>query len=291
MNKPEADLYADHHMTNNAGLKFSDALPAGWAVVTGAASGLGFAISKELGRACNLMLIDSDASGLAKAHQDLGGGAHSIYAITGDVSDAGTWAQARAGLDGVVPQWLVQCAGIAVSGSVAEAPVDHWRKALDVNLLGIVLGCRTFAGDMAHAGKGHIIHIASRAAITAVPRFGPYVVSKAAVVAMTETLFNEIGDRVTITVACPSYFRSNLVDRMVAQAEVERRALERMISGSPRSAEDMAAAILRAARRGDLYFFPPGEDRRLWRLKRLMPQRTLRFLRAKFRMMLRQLDE
>ena len=108
---------------------------------------------------------------------------------------------------------------------------------------------------------------------------------------MTETLFNEIGDRVTIMVACPSYFRSNLVDRMVAQAEVERRALECMISGSPRSAEDLAAAILRAARRGDLYFFPPGEDRRLWRLKRLMPQRTLRFLRAKFRMMLRQLDE
>ena len=54
------DLYADRHMTNNAGLKFSDALPAGWAVVTGAASGLGLAISKELGRDCNLMLIDSD---------------------------------------------------------------------------------------------------------------------------------------------------------------------------------------------------------------------------------------
>jgi short-subunit dehydrogenase len=64
---------------------------------------------------------------------------------------------------------------------------------------------------MAHAGNGHIVHIASRAAITAVPRFGPYVASKAAVVAMTETLYNEIGDRVTITVACPSYFPSNLV--------------------------------------------------------------------------------
>ena len=144
------------------------------------------------------------------------------------------------------------------SGSVAEAPIDHWRKALDVNLLGIVLGCRTFAGDMAHAGNGQIIHIASRAAITAVPRFGPYVVSKAAVVAMTETLFNEIGDRVTITVACPSYFRTNLVDRMVAQAEVERRALERMISGSPRSAEDMGSGRPQGRPAGgDLYIFLP----------------------------------
>jgi short-subunit dehydrogenase len=172
-----------------------------------------------------------------------------------------------------------------------HAPIEHWRQALDVNLIGIVLGCRTFARDMAHAGNGHIIHIASRAAITAVPRFGPYVASKAAVVAMTETLYNEIGDRVTITVACPSYFRSNLADRMVAQAEVERRALARMISGSPRSAEDLATAILKAARHGDLYFFPPGEDRRLWRLKRLMPQRTMKFLRNKFRTVLRQLDK
>jgi short-subunit dehydrogenase len=286
----ERDLYDDDHMTNNARLKYDDALRAGWAVVTGAASGLGFAISKELGRDCNLMLIDSDASGLGKAHLDLGGGVYRVDAVKGDVSDAETWVQARARLGGVAPQWLVQCAGIAVSGSIAEAPIEHWHKALDVNLIGIVLGCRTFAGDMAHAGKGHIIHIASRAAITAVPRFGPYVVSKAAVVAMTETLYNEIGDRATITVACPSYFRSNLVDRMVAQAEVERRALACMISSSPRSAEDLAAAILRAARRGDLYFFPPGEDRRLWRLKRLMPQTTLRFLRHKFRKVLRQLD-
>jgi hypothetical protein len=68
------------------------------------------------------MLIDSDASGLAKAHQDLGGRDDSIYAITGDVSDAGTWAQARAGLDGVVPQRLVQCAGIAVSGILRGGP-------------------------------------------------------------------------------------------------------------------------------------------------------------------------
>jgi short-subunit dehydrogenase len=268
-----------------------DTTSADWAVVTGAASGLGLAISRELRRGCNLVLIDSNASGLSTACKDLGVGNNRVDAVTGDVSEEETWAEARARLGGVPPQWLVQCAGIAVSGSIAEAPIEHWRKAIDVNLIGIVLGCRTFAGDMARAGRGHIVNIASRAAITAVPRFGPYVVSKAAVVAMTETLYNEIGDRVTITVACPSYFRSNLVDRMVAQADVERRALHRMISSSPRSAEDLAAAILQAARRGDLYFFPPGEDRRLWRLRRLMPQRTLNFLRDKFRTVLRQFDE
>ncbi len=206
----------------------------------------------------------------------------------GDVSHLQTWVQARACLDGAVPHWLVQCSGITVSGRVAEAPIDHWRKALEVNFLGLVLGCQTFAADMARLGKGNIIHIASLAAIAALPTLGPHAASKAAVVAVTETLSNEIGDRVTVTVACPSYFRSKLAGRMVAQTEIERHAVERMIWGSSRSADDLAPAIIRAARRGDLYFFPPGEDRSIWRLKRLMPVRTLRLVRLKFRSVLSQ---
>jgi short-subunit dehydrogenase len=150
-----------------------------------------------------------------------------------------------------------------------------------------VLGCQAFAADMARLGMSHIVHIASLAAFAAVPTYGPDAASKAAVIAMTETLHNEIGDRVTVTVVCPSYFRSKLADRMVAQNEIERLGLERMISASSRSADDLAAAIIRAARRGDLYFFPPGEDRAFWRLKRLMPVRTLRLVRDNFESMLR----
>ena len=138
----------------------------GWAVVSGAASGLGLAIAKELRHDCHLLLIDSDASGLAK-------GSHRIEVIVGDVSHPETWVRARVWLDGAVPQWLVQCAGIAVLGSIAEAPIEHWRKALDVNFLGLVLGCQTFAADMARLGRGHIIHIASLAAIAALPTLWP----------------------------------------------------------------------------------------------------------------------
>jgi len=105
---------------------------------------------------------------------------------------------------------------------------------------------------------------------------------------MTETLYNEIGDRVTVTVVCSGCFRSNLADRMVAQTEIERRGMERMISDSSRSADDLAPAIIKAARRGDLYFFPPGQDRGFWRFKRLMPVWTLRFVGDKFRSVVRQ---
>jgi short-subunit dehydrogenase len=274
---------------HNAGHKNGAVVaPASWAVVSGAASGLGLAIAKELRHDCNLLLIDADSSGLANSQQHLADGGHRIEVIVGDVSHPETWVQARSCLDGAVPQWLVQCAGVAVLGSIAEAPIGHWRKALDVNFLGPVLGCQTFAADMARLGRGHIIHIASLAAIAALPTYGPYAASKAAVVAMTETLYNEIGDRVTVTVACPSYFRSNLAGRMVAQTEIERHGLERMISGSSRSADDLAPAIIRAARRGDLYFFPPGRDRAFWRFRRLMPVRTLRLVSDKFRSVLRQ---
>jgi len=273
---------------NDAGHKDGAVVtPASWAVVSGGASGLGLAIAKELRHDCHLLLIDSDATGLANSHQELAEGGHRIEVIAGDVSHPETWVRTRSCLEGAVPQWLVQCAGIAVLGSTIETPIDHWRKALEVNFLGLVLGCQAFAADMARLGMSHIVHIASLAAFAAVPTYGPDAASKAAVIAMTETLHNEIGDRVTVTVVCPSYFRSKLADRMVAQNEIERLGLERMISASSRSADDLAAAIIRAARRGDLYFFPPGEDRAFWRLKRLMPVRTLRLVRDNFESMLR----
>lgn len=139
------------------------------------------------------MLIDSDAAGLEIARQRLSRDFRQVCLVIGDVSEAGTWAQARVALNGMPPEWLVQCAGIAVSGKIGEAPIEHWRKALEVNFLSMVLGCQTFADDMARTGRGHIIHIASRAAITAVPAFGPYTASKAAVVALSETLYNENG--------------------------------------------------------------------------------------------------
>lgn len=85
----------------------------------------------------------------------------------------------------------------------------------------------------------------------------------------------------TVTVACPSYFRSNLPERMLAQTEVERIALERTIASCARSASDLAPTILKAAIRGDLYFFPSGQDRLIWRLKRLMPIRTLKLMSAR----------
>ena len=285
------ELPRENRIMNNTGQKKGAVVaPASWAVVSGAASGLGLAIAKELRHDCHLLLIDADASGLANCQQHFAGGGHRLEVVVGDVSHAETWVRTRACLEGAVPQWLVQCAGIAVLGSTTETPIDHWRKALEVNFLALVLGCQTFAADMARLGKGHIIHIASLAAIAAVPTYGPYAASNAAVVAMTETLYNEIGDRVTVTVVCPGYFRSKLADGMVAQTEIERHGLERMISGSSRSADDLAPAIIRAARRGDLYFFPPGQDRAFWRLRRLMPVRTLRPVRDLFHSVLRQLQ-
>jgi hypothetical protein len=58
-------------------------------------------------------------------------------------------------------------------------------------------------------------------------------------------------------------------------------ALDYRISNSLRSAEDLARAVIRAATRGDFHFFPPGEDLRLWWLKRLMPVRTLKLVGKK----------
>jgi len=255
------------------------AVHAEYAVITGAASGLGLAFAKILKRECNLVLIDQKAVPPFADGTDTG----RVEAVVGDVENPETWQRARERLRGHSPKWLVQCAGIAVTGAIGEAPLEYWRRAIGVNFLGTVLGCRTFVPDMLKESGGYVVNIASRAAISGVPHFGPYAASKAAVLALSETLHNEVGDRISVTVACPSYFRSNLEDCMLASREVERQILHRRIENASRTAEQMAGAILEAARGGHLYFFPPGEDRRYWLEKRCMPVRALHSIRNRFR--------
>jgi NAD(P)-dependent dehydrogenase (short-subunit alcohol dehydrogenase family) len=263
-------------------------LPGRRAFVTGAASGLGRAFALELARhrwRVGLADLSVDRLERVRAEVDAGGGHGTTY--TGDVasqefveSALQRYARDAGGLD-----LLINNAGVAVAGLVEVTTADDWRWAMDINLLGVVHGCRAAVPLMRRQGSGVILNIASAAGFAAAPQMGAYNVSKAGVIALTETLAAELnGSGVQVSVAMPGFFRTGLLETMRAPA-VESAMARRLMAGSAYDAADAARAILAAISCGRLYVVWPKEYVWLWRVKRFFP---IRFLRLVQRMRARQ---
>jgi len=167
-------------------------------------------------------------------------------------------------------------AGLAVAGLVEVTSAEDWRWAVEINLLGVVNGCRAAVPLMRRQRSGAILNIASSAGFAAAPQMGAYNASKAGVIALTETLAAELdGSGVQVSVAMPGFFRTGLLETMRAPAE-ESAMARRLMAGSAYDAADAARAILAATSQGRLYIVWPKEYVWLWRIKRFFPMRFLR---------------
>lgn len=187
------------------------------AVITGAASGLGreFALhAAELGM--NVVLADVQADALEAARADIEAAGGNALACSVDVSD-GAQVEALAArtlqrFGGV--HYLFNNAGVGSAGLIWENSVQDWNWTLGVNLWGVIHGVRTFVPLMLEAAaaspdyRGHVINTASMAGLITPPLYGVYNVSKHAVVALSETLYHDlglVGDQVGCSVLCPYY--------------------------------------------------------------------------------------
>lgn len=252
------------------------------AFITGGGSGLGLALATELARdGWTLGLLDREPARLTAAAAALGAaGARAVHCFNADVTDEAAFGAAlgdfvaRAG--GL--ELMVNNAGVAIAGSVEATPVADWRWGLEINVVGPALGCRLALPVMRRAGRGLIINIASAAAFAAAPQMAAYNASKAAVVALTETLAAELGGSgVRALVAMPGFIQTRLLETMRAPA-AEAAAARRVMGASRYSAERAATEILAAAAHGRLYAVLPGSYAALWRLKRLLPRLFVRLL-------------
>ena len=209
-----------------------------------------------------------------------GGGSLSTYA--GDVTDASfvsvslaQFAQTHGGVDLVVNN-----AGVAVAGPVEATPVEDWRWIVDVNLLGVVWGCRAALPLLRRQGNGLVLNIASSAGFAAAPQMSAYNATKAAVIALSETLVGELhGSGVQVSVAMPGFFQTRLLDRLRAPSQ-ERALAQHLMGSSGHDADEAAHALLAAAAAGDTYIVWPPPYRLAWRLKRLFPRWFLRRVRT-----------
>ncbi|MFM8635357.1 MAG: SDR family NAD(P)-dependent oxidoreductase [Planctomycetia bacterium] len=261
---------------------------SGAAVITGAASGLGRAIALELADAgWRICLTDLDEARLeaVRAEVDRRGGDGIPVAL--DVRDPALWSALHDRLRNEWPtlELLVNCAGVGATGEVGRLPEGHWRRVLDTNLLGTALGCETFLPWLReHLTRSHVVNVASIAGIIAPPSMAAYSASKAGVIALSDAIAAECARRRPgVTVVCPGFFRSGLLDTWHFSADLESREARRRMAAARWTSDAVAARVVRAIDRDRRYVVVGRTARSLWRLKRLAPRGTTALIAAVYR--------
>lgn len=227
-------------------------------LVTGAGSGIGRATAFAFAEAgARVVAVDRDAEAAARtAELSRLIGAAETWAETADVSDEQAMEKLaeKVHREYGVLDVLVNNAGIGLSGSFFTTTTEDWRRVLDVNLWGVIHGCRLFGARMAdRAQGGHIVNVASAAAYQPSRALPAYSTSKAAVLMLSECLRAELaGRRIGVTAICPGFINTNITSTARftgVDAEEERRRQQRsarlygMRNYPP---EKVASAILEA---------------------------------------------
>jgi NAD(P)-dependent dehydrogenase (short-subunit alcohol dehydrogenase family) len=212
------------------------------AVVTGAASGIGLAISEALAAAgARVLMTDLDGDAATRAASAVGGA--EVIALAVDVRDPDALAHAA---DLAVERFgalhvAVNNAGIVNGGNSWELPLEEWHRVIDVNLWGVIHGVGAFVPPILASGEeGHVVNVASMAAVTARAGIGPYTVAKHGVLGLSDVLRAEleaIGAPVGVSVVMPGMIRTGMNPIGTVEAST------------------VAANVMDAIRRGRPYVF------------------------------------
>src|ERR1700674_1516995 len=187
------------------------------AFVTGGASGIGLALGRAFAQAGKkVMLADIEADALAAAVKSLEHVRPGVRGVICDVADPSSVERAAKASYEAFGTVHVVCnnAGVAAGGGIENISLDNWRWVLDVNLMGVLHGIRTFLPHIrAHGQGGHIVNTASMAGMNGGLGFSPYAASKFAVVAMSEGLAVQLKPfGIGVSVLCPSFVRTRIVE-------------------------------------------------------------------------------
>ena len=246
------------------------------AVITGAGSGIGQAFATELARRSGRVVCSDIDETAARATADAivaaGGEALATRCDVSQLEDVAQLAKVAQDWFGGPPTLVINNAGVGAGGTpIGETDIDDWNWLLGINLWGPIHGCHVFAPILREAGYGGIINVASAAAFGAAPGMAAYNVSKAGVLSLSETLAAELsGTGVGVTVLCPTFVKTNIVDagRITDKSTQMADRLMRWTGFSP---QRVARTCLDTLDRGGLYCMPQPDARIGWGIKRLTP--------------------
>jgi NAD(P)-dependent dehydrogenase (short-subunit alcohol dehydrogenase family) len=242
-------------------------------VVTGAGSGLGAALCDVLAaRGARIVAADLNLAAATETARRCGPAVHAVQCDVADLAAVERLGEETDKLLGGV-DLVVNNAGVAVVGQVGEVPIADWKWVMDVNVWGVIYGCHVFVPKLRAQKHGHILNVASAAGVIAMPQMAPYNMTKAAVVALSETLYADLaGDNVGVSVLCPSFFPTNLTrSPRTSVDEKLHKAAMRLVDKGGWTAQQIAVAALEAIDAGTLHVTPQLDVRWAWRLKRLAP--------------------
>jgi len=244
------------------------------AVITGAGSGFGLEVARIAAReGMKLVLCDVQADALARANAEFSG-QNEVLARQVDVSKADQMEALAAEVKHRfgAPHFVFNNAGVGAGGLVWENTLADWEWVLGVNLMGVVHGVRLFTPMMLEAAKndaeyeGHIVNTASMAGLLSTPNMGVYNVSKHAVVALSETLHQDLAlvtEQIRCSVLCPYFVPTGIAashrNRPDANAQPTRSQLvgaamiEQAVSHGKVTSADVAALVFEAMREERFY--------------------------------------
>ncbi|MFD7911617.1 SDR family oxidoreductase [Streptomyces sp. NPDC059752] len=271
--------------------KYADRFAGQLVLVTGAASGIGRATAFAFAEAgARVVAVDRDAEGAART-ADMARlvGAAETWAECVDVSDEQAMEKlaAKVAAEYGIVDVLVNNAGIGLSGAFLDTTAEDWKKVLDVNLWGVIHGCRIFGKQMAERGQGgHIVNTASAAAYLPSRTLPAYSTSKAAVLMLSECLRAELASKsIGVSAICPGIVNTNITATSrfagVDEAEEKRRQerSSRLYGLRNFPPEKVADAILRAVVRNEAVVpVTPESKGALW-MSRFAPRALRRIAR------------
>ena len=208
------------------------------AVVTGGAQGIGRALATRLAQDGAAVVL-ADVQEAAAAAQALSAAGHRARGVTADVTSADDLARVVAEARGAFGGIDILVNNAAYFSSIEPTPFEEidpaaWRRAMEVNTLGVFLACRACVPEMKRRGGGRIINLASGAPIKGLPFMLHYVTSKGAVIALTRALARELGPHhITVNALAPGFTLSENILRNTEHvarfrdAVVKSRAIQR----------------------------------------------------------------
>ena len=244
------------------------------AFVTGGAEGIGLALGRAFAQAgMKVMLADIEADALHAAVKSLQQISPDVRGTICDVADPASVERAAQATLEAFGKVHVVCnnAGVAAGGGIDHLSLDNWRWVIDVNLMGVLHGIKSFLPHIrAHGEGGHFVNTASMAGMHPGLGFSPYHASKFAVVAMSEGLAVQLKPHgIGVSVLCPSYVRTRIgesgrnrparygqsqpLDPASPAAAIVAEIARNIDAGL--AADAVAACVLGAIRDDELYIF------------------------------------